>query len=734
MATHPKPPARLAFGPFEVNAEADELLKNGVRIRLPGQPFQILLLLLAHPERVVTREQLREQIWSEGTFVDFEHGLNAAMNKLRRALGDSADNPRYIETLPGRGYRFIGPVEHRLSAPVSSDIALVPGHSLSNDHSLASMPPTSAAPAQVVTARGPVAGRETSSAKRWVTGLMLAGAIVVGLFAYWLTRPLPPPRVLSSRQLTYDGLPKEPPVLTDGARLYFGVISGPFVPYEVAITGGQPAPLETPNMSPFFFHRLAAISADGSELLLQSREAYLWRGPLWVIPTVSGPGRRINHVTSTDAAWLPDGKRIVYADGHALYVVKSDGTESRQFVQVNGTPFWMRWSPDGRLLRFTVSDPQTNATSLWEVSADGSGLHPLLPGWNNPPAECCGSWTRDGRYFVFQSTRNFRSDIWAIREKPVFFRRTERVPVQLTSGPLSFQGLQPSSDGRELFAIGVQRRGELLRYDTGSKQFMPYLSGISADTVDFSRDGKWITYVAVPEGTLWRSKLDGTEKLQLTFPPMTAYLPRWSPDGKRIAFQASSTGKPWTMYIVPANGGDLEEIKPWPGDPSWSPDGNSMVFSTAPRVFDPGLSTKSAIQIMDLRSRQISTLPGSQGLYAPRWSPDGRYVAAIQADSNILRVFDLSSRNWRELGQVTVAFPNWSSNSKYLYFRNAARPSALYRLRIADASLEQLASLQGIRRTGIFGWTWVGLTPDGSPLVLRDIGTQEIDALDVDLP
>ena len=311
-----------------------------------------------------------------------------------------------------------------------------------------------------------------------------------------LLRQPPQPRVLSSTQLTHDGLPKYAPVLTDGSRLYFLAHHGA---YELPVAGGEPARLATPNMAPFDLMGLAGISGDGSALLLQSTEGFLWRGPLWVVPTVSGPGRRINGVTSADAAWFPDGDRIVYASGRALYVAKSDGTDSRQLVKVDGAPSCVRWSPDGHLLRFTVTDPQTKATSLWEVGADGSGLHPLLPGWNNPPAECCVAWTRDGKYFVFQSTYNFRSDIWAIREKPGLFGKQRPTPVQLTSGPLNFQGPQPSNDGRKLFTIGVQQRGELVRYDTRSKQFVPYLSGISADAVDFSRDGQWVTYVAVPE-------------------------------------------------------------------------------------------------------------------------------------------------------------------------------------------------------------------------------------------
>src|SRR5579863_9585667 len=118
MALQRESPARLAFGPFQLDSAGRELRRNGVRVRLSGQPFRILLVLLAHPGELVSREQLRQEVWSKDAFVDFEHGLNAAVNKLRRTLGDAAENPRYIETQPGHGYRFIGTVEHLDSAPV----------------------------------------------------------------------------------------------------------------------------------------------------------------------------------------------------------------------------------------------------------------------------------------------------------------------------------------------------------------------------------------------------------------------------------------------------------------------------------------------------------------------------------------------------------------------------------------------------------------------------------------
>ncbi|HXH50995.1 MAG TPA: winged helix-turn-helix domain-containing protein [Terriglobia bacterium] len=679
----------LRFGAFELDLRAGELRKQGLKIKLQEKPLQILALLLDNPGQAVTREELRQQLWTVDTFVDFDHGVNTAINKLREALGDSAENPRFIETLPRHGYRFIAEVDSGAGV------------------------------------------RDRRQGRRWLIGLTGVAGTVILLFAYWVMAPQRPPRVLSSTQLTYDGVMKFPPVLTDGSRVYF---TGPAGVYEVSVAGGEPARLATPNRVFYSPSKLAAISADGSELLFQSYEGNIHYGPLWAVPTVSGTARRVSGVTSADAAWLPDGQRIVYASGHALYVVRIDGTASRRLVTVNGTPSWMRWSPDGHLLRFTVTDPKTNVQRLWEVGAEGSGLHPLLPGWNNTAGECCGTWTADGKYFVFQSMRNFRSDIWAIREKPGIFRKPKPTPVQLTRGPLSFEGPQPGKNGRKIFAVGTQRRGELLRYDIRSKQFVTYLQGISVDGVDFSRDGQWITYVAVPEGTLWRSKLDGSERLQLSFPPMMAFMPRWSPDGMRIAFVGISPGRPYTAYILSADGGKLEEIVPRLGDPGWLADGNSVVLGTDPAEHKFSESFKGTIQIMDLKSRQVSTMPGSEGLYDPLPSPDGHYVAALRAGPETLWVFDFSKSKWFELDKIPVDFWKWSSDSKYIYFNSFENEPWLCRLRVADAHLDRLASLKGIRQTGVFGWPWSGVTPDGSPLVLRDIGTSEIYSVDVDLP
>jgi len=403
-------------------------------------------------------------------------------------------------------------------------------------------------------------------------GLAAIGALV--LIAYWWNPPQLP-RVLSYAQITHDGRRKHPTGIemsgsvTDGARLFFteGAGDDGLTPIlaQVSSGGGETVPLNVP----FEMSVILDISPSGSELLAASFS----HNPemdhaLWAVPALGGSPRRLGGVKSVFAAWSPDGNKLVYAQGSDLYLARSDGTDSHKLVTVPGIPGWVepyipdwvRWSPDGTRIRFSVQDPKTLAFTLWEVSADGSNPHPLLPEWNNPQAECCGVWSPDGKYFVFQSTRNGRTDLWAMRDKVNLFERASRKPVPLTAGPLSFLGPDVSRDGKKLFALGIQSKNELVRYDLVSKQFVPYLSGMSAEGVDFSKDGQWVTYVAIPQGTLWRSKLDGSERMQLTFPPLQVASPRWSPDGNQIAFMARLPANLWQIYLVSAGGGSPQQV------------------------------------------------------------------------------------------------------------------------------------------------------------------------------
>ena len=357
--------------------------------------------------------------------------------------------------------------------------------------------------------------------------------MAAAVLAYFVTRPLPPPRILGASRITDDRYDKvgansfnlpPPPLVTDGARVYLHETRGAnSLIVEVSATGGETVALPASSALPTPFD----ISPARAELVVGALVAGLDEVPIQVLPLPTGSPHRLGDVLGHDATWSPDGQQITYAKGNELYVCKTDGTESKKLVAATGRVGSPRWSPDGAALRFTVTDAKTRSNSVWEVGSDGTRLHPLLPGWNNPPAECCGNWSPDGKYFVFQSTRNGKTNIWARREGKELFRRKAAAPVQLTASGMNYYSPVVSRDGKRIFVIGAAPRGEVVRYDSKSRQFVPYFSDVSAEGLDFSRDGERVTYVAFPEGTLWRSKVDGSERLQLTFSPKQAFLPRW---------------------------------------------------------------------------------------------------------------------------------------------------------------------------------------------------------------
>jgi dipeptidyl aminopeptidase/acylaminoacyl peptidase len=284
----------------------------------------------------------------------------------------------------------------------------------------------------------------------------------------------------------------------------------------------------------------------------------------------------------------------------------------------------------------------------------------------------------------------------------------------------------PSTDGKKVFVVGAQVRGELMRYDSASHQFTPYLSGISATGVNFSSDGKWVTYSAYPEGALWRSKVDGTERLQLTSPPLYAVQPRWSPDGTHITFMGQPPGGLFSVYVVPAEGGNPEQ--PIPGDhrgsdPNWSPDGNSLLFARQPAEEPPGAGTLD-LEIVDLRTHAVSKIPGSEELWCPHWSRDGRQILATSRVEDRIMLFDINTQKWTELAKVGVGYPivlvgepEWSLHGDYVYFYAAPsaadEPAGIFRIRMKDRKLEQLGTLKDVRYYAAWE-NQMSLSPDDS--------------------
>ncbi|PYT62619.1 MAG: hypothetical protein DMG35_07015 [Acidobacteria bacterium] len=568
--------------------------------------------------------------------------------------------------------------------------------------------------------------------RKALLGGLAAVAAAGTALVYWLVPPLPSPKVSGYAQITHDARPKFL-MGTDGSRLYLQEqaqgFSFPIA--QVSAAGGQVAPI--PVSPPTLI--VLNVSPDGSDLLVADRPGTVAEGPLSALPVLGGSPRRLADTAGHDGAWSPDGKKLVYAKGNDLHLAGGDGTESHRLASLSGRAWGTAWSPDGSLIRFAVLDPKTRVSSLWQVLADGTNLHPLLAGWRQSTrrsdisglsGECCGRWTPDGKYFVFDSG----GQLWALREKDSLLRKVSREPMQLTSGAINYGFPIPSKDGRKLFAVAGLVRGELVRYNGKSKAIEPFLSGISAQDMAFSKDGQWVAYVSYPEGTLWRSKADGSDRLQLSFPPLYAMLPRWSPDGKQLVFFDYQTGKPTRIYLVSADGGTPQAMMPGgpqsQADPTWSPDGNSVAFGG---VF----SALDGIHILDLKTRQISTLPGSDKLFSPRWSPDGRYMVGMPTDSLGLRLFDFKTEKWAVLSNTAAGYPGWSQDGKYVYFLQQEPDVGVFRVGIRDRKVEQVVSVKGFQLTGYWGM-WLGLAPDDSPLLLKDTGSQEIVALEWDAP
>jgi Tol biopolymer transport system component/DNA-binding winged helix-turn-helix (wHTH) protein len=711
-------PPIIHFGVFEVDLQSGELRKAGLRLKLTGQPFQVLAILLERPGDVVTREELQKRLWPD-TFVDIDHNLNTAINKIREVLGDSPESPRWIETVPRRGYKFIAPLE----IPVSKDSKM----------------------------SCPVDRQETPRRKDLLKrGGVVAGVAVVLLIcvAIWSGQPRSP-SVTSLVRITNDGKTKSPsnPPVTDGVHLYF--IEG--MPWttgsgiaQLSATGGETTWITTTLRKVLAIY---GISPDRSELLVAS--GILFGDPsteLWVQPLPAGAPRRVGNIIASAACWTPDGIHVVYASyGGTIMIANKDGSEPHQLAKVSGIPRVLRFSPDGLRIRFHVVHPWAESTSIWEMDANGKDIHRLLPDWKESPYQCCGNWSPDGDYYYFQASQG----IWVMPERRSIFRGAAAGPSRLTFGPLLFRAPVASGDGKSLFVVGEEPRVELFRYDVQARRLDSYLGGLSAGPVDFSSDGKWMAYVSYPDMTLWRSRVDGSEKMQLTFPPVRVYAPRWSPDGSKIAFMDVQLGRPYKIRLLSSFGSSPELLLPSDSgeaeaDPTWMPDGNSIVLAK----FDGTYKVNIAIYRLDSKTSKVSSIPDSDGLFSPRVSPDGRYISALTYTterfltkehinplllSAKLMLFDTNTNHWSSLVEGEwFGYNEWSHDGKYIYMReNRGGSGELIRVRLKDRVPEQVLSLRDFpQRADIFAG-WIGLTPDDAPLLMRDRSVQEIYALDL---
>ncbi len=571
--------------------------------------------------------------------------------------------------------------------------------------------------------------RSTVRKSAWIWAVGVTIAVVFALAGIAgravFERVTAPPRVVRIEPLTEDGRVKgnevgPTPLVTDGERIYFTELAG-VVPLlsQVSTSGGETltSPAQFPQIYP------TSISADGSSLLMGGTTAYGQEMPFYAVELPGGTPRRLDDFQAQDAAWSRDGKQLVYAAGRDLYLAPSDGSNARKLISADDTIFWPRISPSGKVIRFGTGFFKENS-KLWEVRADGTGLREIVA---QVLDACCGDWSPDGKEFYFQGLANGLSNIWTLVAD-------SSKPVQLTSGPLSFRTPTVSPDGKKIFVVGEEQRGELMKYDAKTSLFTPFLQGISPDWVTFSRDGQWLAYTTLQDGILWREHVDGSDKLRLTFPPMQATMVDWSPDGSKLAFCARMPGKPWNIMVVNADGSGLEKVYPESTiqvSPSWSRDSQHVTFDDLFGYTHAQPGQVLGIKTASLRTHAVVSVPGSQGLFGSQWSPDGRYLVAITPNGLGLKIYDHSTATWKQFTTLEINFETWSRDNQYVYFDTLGTDPALYRAHVPDLKVERVLSLTGYRRPFGFIGAYSGLAPDGSPLIVDDVGWHEIYALDL---
>jgi Tol biopolymer transport system component/DNA-binding winged helix-turn-helix (wHTH) protein len=723
-----------SFGEHFLDVSERLLLRNGQCIPLAPKVFDTLVLLVENAGHLVEKDEFMARLWP-GTFVG-EDALARNISILRKVLGGTSDSQALIVTVPTRGYRFEAAVretnDERKSALVipaevtkSAQAIAEPSRTI-----IPAMAPPAAASDMPAGERtglsGIVARRSWRSLITFAIFTLALGAFA-GLVTFAFLAPARMPRVIRMEKLTYSGnVDPWPRLVTDGVRVYYLARQGDHWDLmQTSVNGGESQIITTP----FKNAAVLDVSPDRANLLLASFEEREQRMPLWIWPVQGGALRRVGDITAFQAVWHPDGTRIVYTEDDGMYIADSDGTNARKFIATDGQPSLPSWSPDGRTLHFTT------ASANWQVGPDGKVLsrEPYKSG--EITDEFNGVWSASGKYFLFEyAGASIRNDVWAIREAADLFHRRPSPPVRLTNGPMSYEGMASSKDGSKIFVVGSNARGGVALYDEKSHQATSMLSGVCVTNLVFSPDGQWIACQSASLSIL-RMRPDGRELLTLASHPLGTFSFVWSPDGRQIAFVGTAKNGRAAIFVVPSDGGTPRHVfadNLNESHPSWSPDGKLLAFD---RAQDD--SSSHSIWTLDLKSGQLSLLPGSQGMFTPTWSPDGRFISSQTDDGRKIMLFNFQTRHWTQLaqGMSWSGAGSWSSDGKFLYVQDKlGKGMIVYRISMSSRKVEVAATFESLLNNGVQTVGLVGLAPDGSFVVLEDRGGSDIYALDLDLP
>ncbi len=697
----------VRFGVFEVDLESGELRKNGLKVKLQEQPFQILAMLLERPGEVVTREELRQKLWSADTFVDFDHSLNAAIKKLRQAVGDSADSPRFVETLARRGYRFIAPVDgatrHNPTEKTPRTVE------------------TLAAPeAQTVLLQGPQRAKERQ-ANRWIG---LAAALVLISVAVWFFRDrfvrrsseLPPMKVI--RLTSFPGMEDAPDLSPDGRMVAFvwdGEKGDNRDIYVMLVDAGTPLRLTTDpgdDSSP-------AWSPDG-RFVAFCRDSK-GRSGIYLVPSLGGYERRLAGEDPSITSWVtldwsPDGKLLAVSGRssplrpYSLYLLSVESGEKKQVTSPSSGPgdFLPAFSPDGKTLAFTRSNALTRL-DIYTIPVQGGKSSRLT----FDERSLQGAWTPDGREIIF-------SQLWS---------RGGLYRISVEGG----SAVSLTEGGQFGFRPSVSRQGKRLAYseriyDTdiwrfelvGSidKVLLPtrlISSSQQEDTPQFSPDGSRIAFNSNRSGSfeIWVTDRLGQSPVQLTFfgGPYVTGTPRWSPDSKLVAFDSRPKGLA-DIFVVSAEGGPPHCLTEESSDdmvPSWSRDGRWVYFGS-------DRSGEGDWQIWKIpatggKALQVTRRGGFEGSE----SFDGKSVYYSKHSDDLWRVSLMDGEE--SLFLKNVEFRYWTVAEQGIYF--VANEDGQRHIEFIDFASRQVSRVARLeRKLGTNAHRGLALSPDGRSLLV----------------
>jgi Tol biopolymer transport system component/DNA-binding winged helix-turn-helix (wHTH) protein len=642
------------FGDYTFEATQMVVMRGIDIIDIPHRQKEALALLLRAHGKVVGREAFLDTVWKD--VVVEEHNLTQTIFLLRKALGKLPSGQEYIETVPKKGYRICSEaLQPNLfhtapseapplvwNGPERRRIWNGPERRLLN----VTTPP-----------RSKIRSMSDPLSLGIVITVVAVTALILGHFVGRAhSQSL---RLIAVKKLTRDGYLKagESPIVPYQGSLLFTEIRNKW-PYlvSVPITGGSAISAKLPTSGSYLF----GVHPERQEVLLSAPD----RDALIGVATLQGQTLLSNQsVSGHDPSWSPDGTQMVYVDQGQVILANSAGQNPVVLASFPGIPFWTAWSPDGKVIRFSVREA-AGQQSLYEIDLATRSLTPLLKGDRNEHKACCGSWSRNGEYFVYVVENARSSTIWGRSEKLLRWNRGG-ASWEIAAGPVDFwRAPVLSEDMHHLYAIGEQRR---LHLTLLNHNFEPFLRDVSVGALSVSHDGKWIVYTLYPEGTLWKSRFDGTSRVQLTEPGEFARSPQWSADDRSIIYVREWDGKRTIASINVETGVKAPQITNVRDTHqiAYAPTAEKIAFARQLGTSQPS----DAIFILTLLDKKVEAIPASSGLSLGKWSPDARYLSAVSNDQSRLKLLDLQTQSWQDIASASsIGAQAWDREKNVLYY------------------------------------------------------------------